>query len=392
MDQKIIYDFDSVVSREGTHAEKYEARKRFFGREEVEPFWVADMDLPTPDFLIGRLRERINHPLFGYTEQYKEVFDSIAWWMNDQHNVVVDSEWISLSPSVVTSISLAIQACTEEGDGVVVLSPVYGPFFTCTTQNNRRVVDVLLRMEHGRYQIDFQTLENQLADPSVKLMLLCNPHNPGGRVWSAEELERVAALCIEHQVILFSDEIHCDIVSPSVRHQSVLCLESARKHIVMAHSIGKTFNCSGLHASFTMIPDPDLRSRFSRAAERSHVGDVNLIGKVALMHAFSPQGADYKRQLNAYLQENIKQVCHLLKKIPQVDVMVPEATFLVWSDFQKYGPWQDVFKRLVHDADVALSGGSFFGPAGEGWFRLNCAHPRSKLIPAVERIVSTFSR
>lgn len=391
MDPKIIYDFDPVVSRAGTHAEKYESRVKYFGSAEVEPFWVADMDLPTPAFLVNRLRERLEHPMFGYTEQYEEVFKAIVWWMNDQHRVAVDPAWISLSSSVVTSISLAIQAFTKEGEAVAVLSPVYGPFYFCAKQNNRRVADCLLRVVQGRFEIDFQTLEKQLAHPSVKLMLLCNPHNPGGRVWSAHELDQILALCAQHQVILFSDEIHCDIVYPPARHNSVLQFEAARKNTVAAHSIGKTFNCSGLQASFAMIPDDDLRRRFRKAAERAHAGDINLLGKTALRYAFSPQGADYKRQLTVYLQENIRQACRLLRTLDSMEVMTPEATFLVWSDFRKFGPWQEVFKTLVHDAEVALSGGTFFGPAGEGWFRLNCAHPRSKLIPAVERIVSVFS-
>ncbi len=391
MDQKIIYDFDPVISRAGTFAEKYDARKSFFGKDDVEPFWVADMDLPTPAFLVDRLHERVNHAMFGYTEQYEELFQSIIWWMMDQHNVAVDPAWISLSPSVVTSISFAIQTYTEIGDTVALLSPVYGPFFTCTTQNKRRVSDCPLQVVEGQFQIDYAALEKQLADPSVKLMLLCNPHNPGGRVWSQEELQRLAVLCNENQVALFSDEIHCDIVYPPSIHQSMLNINGARHNSIMAHSIGKTFNCSGLQASFTIIPDESLRNSFRKTAEEAHAGDVNLLGKTALTHAFSPEGAEYKRQLTAYLHENTQQVCKLLQKLDKVKVMQPEATFLVWSDFRKFGPWQEVFNTLIHTANVALSGGRFFGPAGEGWFRINCGHPRSKLIPAVERIVSTLA-
>ncbi len=391
MDKKTSYDFDAVISRTGTFAEKYEARKRYFGNAEVEPFWVADMDLPTPAFLVDKLRERLGHPMFGYTEQYDQVFDAIRWWMEHEHGALVERKWVSLSPSVVTSISVAIQAFTQPGDSVAVLSPVYGPFFSCTQTNGRKVADCSLMVEQGRFEIDFAALERHLARPEVKLLLFCNPQNPGGRVWNVDELERLARICSACNVILFSDEIHSDIVYPPARHNTLLNIEAARKIGVVAHSIGKTFNTSGLQASFAIIPDGDLRNRFRAGLDRTHAGDVNLLGKVALANALSPAGAEYKRQLVAYLRENTLQVCERLRKIDSVEVMVPEATFLVWSDFRKLGSWQQVFKRLINDANVALSGGSFFGPAGEGWFRVNCAHPRSQLLPAVDRIVAAFS-
>ncbi|WP_372793956.1 MalY/PatB family protein [Pontiella sp.] len=390
MEEKIVYDFDTPVSRLGTHAEKYDARERFFGKADVEPFWVADMDLPGPAFLTEQLRERIGHPMFGYTEQYGKVFEGIQWWMKNEHRAEVDPAWISLSPSVVTTISLAIQCFTEEGDSVALLSPVYGPFFSCTKINKRRVADVPLAVENGKFEIDFQALEKALAQPGVKLMLMCNPQNPGGRAWSFQTLEKVVALCVQHGVILLSDEIHSDIVYAPATHQSVLNIPAADEIALVAHSIGKTFNTSGLQSSFTFIKNPELRSKFRHAQNRIHAGDVNLLGKVALAAVLSPAGAEYKKQLVAYLHENTKQVCARLNQIDGITVMQPEATFLVWSDFRAFGDWQTVFKKLIHDANVALSGGSFFGPAGEGWFRINCAHPRAQLLPAVERIVSVF--
>ncbi len=390
MEKKVVYDFDPVISRAGTYAEKYEARERFFGNADAEPFWVADMDLPTPAFLVDALRARLEHPMFGYTEQYAQVFDSIRWWMADQHGATVEQEWISLSPSVVTSISVAVQSMTKPGDSVVVLSPVYGPFFFCAQNNGRNVADCPMRVEQGRFEIDFEALEQVLAKPDSTLLMLCNPHNPGGRVWSEDELVRLARLCAANGVILFSDEIHSDIVYSPHRHVSMLNVEDAREICIVAHSIGKTFNTSGLQSSFTIISNPELRKRFRAGLDQSHSGDVNLLGKVALATALSPAGAEYKQQLVAYLQENTRLVCEKLKELDSVEAMVPEATFLVWCDFRKHGAWPEVFRRLIHDAGVALSGGKFFGPAGEGWFRVNCAHPRSKLLPAVDRIVAEF--
>ncbi|QBG48051.1 putative C-S lyase [Verrucomicrobia bacterium S94] len=391
MEKKIMYDFETPVSRLGTHAEKYEARERFFGNADVEPFWVADMDLPTPGFLVERIRERSGHPMFGYTEQYDGIFEAIAWWMKNEHAAEVETAYTLLSPSVVTSISMAIQAYTEEGEAVALLSPVYGPFFSCTKTNNRNVADVPLQVENGRFMIDYQALAQALDRPDVKLMLMCNPQNPGGRAWTVQELEKVVELCAEYGVVLFSDEIHSDIVYPPVRHQSVLNIPLADEIAVVAHSIGKTFNTSGLQSSFVFIRNPKLRTAFRRAQERAHCGDINLFGKVALETALSPEGAEYRRQLLAYLHENIQQVCGRLRQVNGLFVMEPEATFLVWSDFRAFGDWQTVFKKLIKEANVALSGGNFFGPAGEGWFRINCAHPRSVLLPAVDRIVSVFS-
>lgn len=389
MEKEIIYDFDHVVSRIGTHAEKYELRETLFGKADVEPFWVADMDLPSPDFLVEKLRERIGHPMFGYTGQYDEVFESIIWWMHSQHGVEVERSWISLAPSVVTAISLAIQSLTAPGDTVAVLSPVYGPFFTCTTVNDRQVADCPLRVEQGRFVVDFDRLAAALANPRTRLLLLSNPHNPGGRVWSADELERIAVLCAENRVVLFSDEIHCDIVYPPLRHRSLLAVPAARGIGIVAHSIGKTFNASGLQSSFTIIQDAQLRSRFRAGLEKAHAGDVNLLAKVALASALSPAGAEYKRQLVVYLHDNTRRVCARLRE-GGFPVMVPEATFLVWCDFRASGAWPEVARRLLNEANVALSGGTFFGPAGEGWFRINCAHPRAQLLAAVDRIVATF--
>jgi cystathionine beta-lyase len=392
MEKEVVYDFDTPVSRMGTHAEKYDARARFFGSPDVEPFWVADMDLPTPAFLIEAMQARIGHPLFGYTEQYDQVFESIIWWMSDQHHAAVERNWISLSPSVVTSISMAIQAFTKPTESVAVMSPVYGPFFSCTQLNGRTVADCALRVKNGRFEIDFQALETILIRPEVTLLLLCNPHNPGGRVWRVEELHQLAVLCRDNGVLLFSDEIHSDIVFPPAGHTSLLHIEAARDIGMVAHSIGKTFNTSGLQSSFILIPDAGLRTRFRAAQDRAHAGDVNLLGKAALAHALSPDGAEYKRQLTLYLQENTRQVCEKLQALEQAEIMIPEATFLVWCDFRKYGSWQGVFKRLINGANVALSGGTFFGPAGEGWFRVNCAHPRIPLLAAVDRMVDEFSR
>ena len=390
MEEKITYDFDTVISRIGTQAEKYDARKQYYGTSDVEPFWVADMDFPSPGFLVEALQTRIDHGLFGYTEKDPSLYESIIWWMSDQHAVDITHEMISLSPSVVSSISMAIEAYTAPGDRVALLSPVYGPFFSTVRLHGREVADCPLRLASGRYEMDWQAIEQTLSDERTKLFLLCNPQNPSGRVWEVDELLELGRLCKREGVLLFSDEIHSDIVYAPVRHTSVLSLSELRDHVIMAHSIGKTFNTSGLKSSFSVVPNADLRTQLRRAHRRAHSDNINLLGKIAITRLFSPDGAEYKRQLNTYLRASTQEVYEKLTAIDGLKPMCPDATFLVWCDFREYGDWRTVSKRLIKEARVALSGGTFFGPAGEGWFRINCGHSRTQLLPAVDRICALF--
>ena len=390
MEEKITYDFDTVISRIGTQAEKYDALKQYYGTSDVEPFWVADMDFPSPCFLVEALQTRVDHGLFGYTEKDPSLYEAIIWWMSDQHGVDITHEMISLSPSVVSSISMAIEAYTAPGDRVALLSPVYGPFFSTVRLHGREVADCPLRLVSGRYEMDWQAIEQTLSDERTKLFLLCNPQNPSGRVWEADELLELGRRCKREGVLLFSDEIHSDIVYAPARHTSVLSLSELRDHVIMAHSIGKTFNTSGLKSSFSIVPNADLRTQLRRAHRRAHSDNINLLGKIAITRLFSPDGAEYKRQLNTYLRASTLEVYEKLAAIDGLMPMCPDATFLVWCDFREFGDWSAVSKRLINEARVALSGGTFFGPAGEGWFRINCGHSRKQLLPAVDRICALF--
>lgn len=384
-------NFDEKISRLHTHAEKYEARKTMFGKEDVEPFWVADMDLPTPSFVTEKMTSRLQHSMFGYTTSPDSLFSAIQWWWKTEHGVSIDREWIRLSPSVVTSISMAIQSVTKPGDGVAIFSPIYGPFFFATELNQRKVLDIPLLIEQGQYAIDFDLLERCFQKETPALLFLCSPHNPGGRVWSETELRRLVSLCHKYGVKIFSDEIHCDIVYAPNSHCSILSIEEAKDICMVAHSIGKTFNTSGLCASFVAIPNPSIRKAFGVAQDKSHCGAINLLAKVAMEAAFSPQGVEYKTLLTAYLKDNIERAVTELETIPGAKIMMPQATFLVWCDFRTLGNWPTIMKKLIHEANVALSGGTFFGPVGKGYFRLNCAHPKKPLLAAVERIVKTLT-
>ena len=390
MNKSINYNFDDVIDRRNTQAEKYDALKRFYGTDDIDPFWVADMDLASPNFLVEKLIERLKHSIFGYTEKDASLYESIKWWMNHEHKLEVNSNFIGFSPSVVSTLCMAIQSFTNQGDSIVLFSPVYGPFFSSVKSHKRNLIDLPLEINNGKFNIPFKKLEETLKRDDVKLLLLCNPHNPGGRVWKNDELSKLVELCRSNDVLIFSDEIHSDIVFEPHNHIPILSINKAKDISILAHSIGKTFNTSGFKSSFYIIENEHLRKKIINSQKLAHVDNINLIGKLAIQTLFSPEGADYKRQLVSYLQENTSIVYNKLLVKKNLTPMDSEATFLVWCDFSKFGTWQEVSKLLINDAQVALSGGKFFGSSGEGWFRINCGHPRSKLIIAVDRICNTF--
>lgn len=391
MKNKNIYNFNVNPSRIGTQSEKYDALNRYYGTTDVDPFWVADMDLQSPKFLVEALEKRINHSIYGYTISDPSIFNAIQWWMENQHNVSVNLTSISLSPSVVTTMSMAIKAFTDIGDNIVILSPVYGPFFTTITSHNRNVIDLPLVIENNRFELPYEQIEKSLSKEKVKMFFLCNPHNPGGRVWKRDELEWLVKTCKKNNVLIFSDEIHSDIVYKPHTHHSILSIKDAQDIIIMAHSIGKTFNTSGLKSSFIIIPNNEVKKKLVRQQKLSHVDNINLFGKIAIKTLMSQEGVIYKNELLDYLRKNTEIVFHELSKVSLLNPMLPDATFLVWCDFRRCGAWQETSKKLINEAKVALSGGTFFGASGEGWFRVNCGHPRELLINATERICKIFS-
>jgi cystathionine beta-lyase len=391
IDSTVVPNFDTHVDRSNSSSEKFESRGRIFGNETVQPLWVADMDLPIPPFLQDALVKRISHPCFGYTEQSSKLNESVKWWMKEEHQLEIDSLDILFSPSVATTFNNAIAAFSQEGDSVAIFSPVYGPFYFAIKNHKRNLVDSTLVLKDNDYFIDFEKFENLCDENRVKLLLLCNPQNPSGRVWSRSELEKLVAICIKRNIIILSDEIHSDIVFADSTHHSLLSIEGADEITVMAHSIGKTFNSSGLEASFLIIKNRKLRNQFKKVAELSHTSDINLIGKIAIETLFSPQGVEYKSALISYLTKMRDLVVSRLSKLNSINVMVPNSTFLVWLDFSPTGLTHDeIMKKLVDESEVGLGQGLFFGPAGYSWFRLNFAVAESKLIEAIEKIEKVF--
>ncbi|HHD56998.1 MAG TPA: putative C-S lyase [Desulfobulbaceae bacterium] len=386
-----IPDFDQPVNRQSTDAAKYDARKSVFGSDTVQPLWVADMDLPVPPFLQDALIKRIQHPCYGYTMQSRALKESIQWWMREEHGCRTSAETILFSPSVVTSMCNSISTCTGEGEGVALFSPVYERFYSSILNQKRKVINIPLCLDNGRYTIDLAAFEQACRAGKVKMVLFCNPQNPSGRVWSVEELSELVRICREYEVFLFGDEIHSDIIYPPNTHTSILDIDGAEKWTILAHSIGKTFNCSGLQPSFVLITDQRLRRRFRTQTNQTHTGDINLLAKIAIQALFSEEGQQYKKALIHYLMGNRDFLVERLTPLHQLSMMPPESTFLAWIDFRETGLAHDVIrKKLVEQAGLGLSDGLAYGPAGEGWFRLNFALARTELAKAVEKLEATF--
>jgi len=385
------YNFDENPSRKGTQSEKYDALISYYGTNNIDPFWVADMDLQSPKFLTDALQKRVNHSIYGYTTSDIKIFNAIKWWMKYEHKINVDIDSISLSPSVVTTMCMVIKAFTNIGDNIAVFSPVYGPFFTSITSNNRNVIDIPLKVENNRFKFPNEEIKKILYDKKVKMIFLCNPHNPGGRIWEKNELEWLVKICTKNNILIFSDEIHSDIVFDPYSHNSILGIKDSEKISIMAHSIGKTFNTSGLKSSFSIVPNLSLRKSLRRQHKLSHVENINLFGKIALQTLFSEEGVEYKKELLDYLKTNTSLVYDKLSNNALLEPMLPQATFLLWCNFNKCGSWQETSKNLINNAKVALSGGTFFGSSGKGWFRINCGHPRLPLLKATDRICKIFS-
>jgi cysteine-S-conjugate beta-lyase len=392
LEKKIVSQFDKIYNREGTESEKYDSRERLFKDGSITPLWVADMDLPSPTVVIEAIAKRLQHPILGYTEQSDELRQSVQWWLRSIHKVEVDAQRVKFSPSVVTTFSQVILSCSEMGDSVVFLSPIYGPFRKQVIKAGRKPCSLSLEMISGKYEINFEKLEELFVTEKPSLFLFCSPHNPSGRVWSRGELENLVSLCKKYGVTLFSDDIHSDLVFDSSKHISLLEDDFSYPKIVVAHSIGKSFNCSGLNSSYWISKDADLEELIENQFAISGVEDINLLGKVAMKAAFSEEGKAYRRELLGYLAENVELVStQFERELSNLTVIKPEAGYLIWIDFSATGlTHREVQAKLIQEASVGLSSGLAFGGEGKLFFRLNCALPRETLSSAVDRIIEFF--
>jgi cystathionine beta-lyase len=388
-----IYDFDEVISREGTNCIKYDARSKIFNSKDVLPLWVADTDFRTPDFIMNEIKKRAGHEIFGYTFKPDSYYKSIIGWMQRRHTWPIKKEWISFSPGVVSGLTLAIETFSKPGDGVIVMPPVYFPFFSCVTGTNRKLTENPLKIVNGRYTFDIDGLKSKI-DKNTKLLLLCNPQNPGGMASRLEELTELSHICLENNIIIISDEIHSDLVFNGSRHIPIAMVSpEMEKNSVVLMAPSKTFNIAGLATSIVIIPDRSKFEMYEKRLNIGHLGMGNIFGSVALEAAYK-NGDQWLGQLLDYLWNNYLYLEDFFTKhLPKVKVMKPEATYLVWLDFREYGmDDKQLTKFIVKQAKVGLNNGARFGSGGNGWMRLNIGCPLSILAEGLERLKNAFEK
>jgi cystathionine beta-lyase len=390
------YDFDRLIDRRNTDCVKHDRNAALFGTKDVLAMWVADMDFPCPEPVLEAMRRRLDHPILGYTYPPEPLYRAIIDRMDRAYGWAVQKDWIVFVPGVVDGVYAAVRAMTQPGDEVVVQPPVYFPFFPAVTDTGCQLVHNPLRREGDGYVMDLDDLARRFATVPgfpgkthrIRALVLCSPHNPVGRVWTADELRRLGDLCLANDCVIVSDEIHCDLLVGKARHTPTASLSPAlAKATITLMAPSKSFNLAGLGASFAIIPDPGLRRRFARA--RAGQGGVNLLGFVA-MEAALRDGDDYLAQLNAYLAGNVAVFARGLAGIPGLRLVPPEGpegTYLAWVDMRGLGLDDEALKDfMLKKARIATSYGAMFGAGGEGFQRFNLACPRSVVEEAVSRL------
>jgi len=387
------YNFDEIVNRDHTNSIKYDYRKILFGKSDVIPFWVADMDFKTPDFIINALKKRLDHEIFGYTLISEELKHVIIDWLYERHQWEVKPEWITINPGVVPTLAFCVLSYTKPGDQVIVQPPVYFPFFYVIENNGRKILNNPLKLQDGRYHMDFNDLKRKINN-RTKMILLCNPHNPGGSVWKEEELDELAEICHKQQIIIISDEIHSDLMLTGHRHIPMASINTKTSDCtVTCLSSSKTFNTAGLAISYTVISNPNLRSGLSNMLNDFHLSYGNTAGLVATEAAYR-HGSAWLNQMLEYVEGNIAWLAEFLKNhLPMIKMIQPEATYLVWLDFRELGLTGKELKHLlIQKAGIGFSEGTLFGFGGEGFQRMNVACPRSLIIKGMDQLKRTLNQ
>ncbi len=382
------FDFDEVLDRRGTASEKWDFMKERFGYEDLLPLWVADMDFRSPQPVIEALVSRAKHGVFGYTGLTQPYYDSVISWYKRRYNWAIRKDWIVFTPGVIPAIAYAIRSFTNPGDKIIVQTPVYYPFFNTIEANGRQVLENPLKFKNDHYEMDFDDLEKKAKDPRAKMMILCSPHNPIGRVWTRKELTRLGEICIENGLLVISDEIHSDIRYPGIVFTNFATIsgEFANSSITCT-SASKTFNLAGLQISNIIIPNDKIRQNFQNAVSTMGMDLPNSFSGLAVQVAYDRCGT-WLDQLLTYLKGNLDFLKEFIKKnIPEVKVIEPQATYLVWLDFRKIEPDPEKLQKLLlKDAKVAFVEGNIFRSGGDGFERINIACPRSVLKRALEQM------
>lgn len=380
------YNFDEVVCRKHTDALKLEALAPRWGRTDLLPMWVADMDFKTPPFIVEVMKKRMECEVFGYTVKPESWYEAIISWQKRRHKWTITKEMISFVPGVVPALAMAVQAFTQRGEKVMIQQPVYNPFAQVIRNNHRELVNCPLELKDGQYHINFKLFEKKIK--GCKLFLFCHPHNPGGRVWTREELKKVATICAQNNVIIVADEIHADLTLLPYEHIPFASVsEEAKQNSVVFASPSKAFNMAGLATSYAVIANPTLRRRFESYVEGNELAAGNVFAFNTVVAAYN-KGEEWLQQMLTYVQGNIDEVVSYIKvNIPQLKVIIPQASYLVFIDFSALQLNQkDIVALCTNKAHLALNDGSIYGEEGNGYMRINLACPRSVVRQALAQL------
>lgn len=382
------YNFDEIIPRRGSNSYKWDAA----AENDILPMWVADMDFRTAPAVIEALHARVAHGIFGYTKVPPTYFDAITGWFDKRHNFRIEKEWILFTTGVVPALSAVIKALTQPGDKVIVQTPVYNCFFSSIRNDQCEMVANELIYKNGSYTIDLDDLEKKAADPQAKILLLCSPHNPAGRVWTYEELKQVGEICLRNDVIVVSDEIHCDLVYPGHTHIPFASIsEDFLKKSVTCTAPSKTFNLAGVQVANIIAADEDMRRRIDKALNINEVCEINAFAVEALIAAYT-QGEEWLGELKQYLYGNYQYLVEFFRKyLPHLPILPLEATYLVWVDCSALKESsKEIAENLLQKEKLWINEGTLYGAAGEHFIRINIATPRENLIKGLEKIRNLY--
>ncbi|MBO5461407.1 MAG: pyridoxal phosphate-dependent aminotransferase [Ruminococcus sp.] len=384
-----MYDFDKGINRRGIHCVKWDVP---FITEDITPMWIADMDFEVAPEITNSLKRIAGQGTFGYQFLSKDYYDAIINWMKRRHDYEVKPEEIIHVPNVVLGLMFGVQTVTKPGDEIILMTPVYGPFFQVVNTNNRVLVESPMKNENGYYTMDFEDLEKRITE-KTKAVIICNPHNPAGRVWTREELEKLADICIKHDLYILSDDIHSELLTKGHKHTFISSVsEEARQRSLIFTSPTKAFNLAGIHVANCFIANEEIRKKYKEIAHQSFAAEENSFTEAALVAAYN-KSEEWLDELNKYIEGNLDYfVDYIQKEIPKLTVYKPEGTYLVWVDFSKTGiPHSELQEYLRKECGVFVNEGLFFGSLGEGYLRFNLACPRKNITPVLEKMKKVFS-
>lgn len=383
--------FDYDLDRRNTRSMKWDGCNAKFGVDpsvEMVPMWIADMDFRAPQEVVEALKQRVECQAYGYTTKPDSFYDAIINWVDRHYHWKVQKDWIVFTPGVIPGYTIVIQSFTEPGDGIIVQTPVYYPFMDGVNNNGRKLVLNPLKEENGHWTMDFEDLEAKVKDPANKLLILSNPHNPVGRAWTKEELEKLGNLCADNNVLLISDEIHADLMMGGHKHQAVCALsEKIRQNTITHYAPSKTFNLAGLQTAYAIIPNDEMRAKYVKGMNANRIFNMNWFGSTALEAAYNHCDG-YVTALCDYVTANIDYMADFLKeKLPMLKMEKAEATYMVWVDFRGTGmSTEEIEAFIAQKAHIGTDMGSWFGPGGEGYLRFNLACPRKLLEKALNQL------